>query len=199
MEPVQSSSSENNARAAREAALSYRPNAAPLPPSIGWAVDTEHYQTAAQQYFESARQFYEAGDYARGDYCIVRGDRYLLLASVVTQVSSMGVSPLLTEKPEEQAPIADEPSDTELEAKYQQLSQFLNESPVPVPSVPAEASNASQCESFHQRELSAVSHAIRASDEHNLVGVYYWLDEAHSAGVLYDICLQIEQAISHSH
>jgi hypothetical protein len=197
MESVSSAGNENNARAARDAALTHRPPSAPLPKSVVSPVDNEPCHVAALQYFEAAQRFYRDGDHTRGDYCILRGDMYLLLASIATRVNSMGVSPLLNEKSAYQSADAVPSTEEELEAKLQQLQNFLEENPLPVPGVPAEASNASQCDYFTQEALHCVDQAVAASEEGNTVAVYYWMDEAQSYEVAHDYCVLIEEAISH--
>ena len=197
MEPVQSAGSDKSARAARDAALNYRPQSAPLPKSVASPVDNEPYHLAALQYFEAAQRFYQDGDHGRGDFCILRGDMYLLLASLAAQVNAMGVSPLLDEKSDDQAADAAPGAEEELEAKLEQLENFLAENPLPVPGVAAEASNAGQCDYFTQEALHCVDQAVAASEDGNTVAVHYWLAEAQSYEVAHDYCVLIEEAISH--
>ena len=197
MESVQGVGNEKNARAARDAAMTHRPQSAPLPKSVVSPVDNEPHYLAALQYFEAAQRFYKDGDHGRGDYCILRGDMYLLLASIATQVNSMGVSPLLGEKPAYQAGDAITSTDDEREAKIEQLQDFLAENPIPMPRVPAEAANSSQCDYFTQEALHCVDQAVAASEKGNTVAVHYWMDEAQSFEVAHFYCALIEEAISH--
>ncbi len=196
MESYQSADSEKKARSAREAALSYRPQSAPLPKSIAGPVDNEPYQLAALQYFEAAQRFYQDGDATRGDYCIVKGDKYLLLAAIATRANSMGVSPLLEEMPENQMEEARVVTKTELGAKLQHIRDSLAERPRLMPRVPVEEANESQCDYFEETAVFCADEAIAAGDD--IGSVLYWLHQGDVYYLLFDICTQIEAMISSS-
>jgi hypothetical protein len=188
MESVKRSDSENQARAAREEALNYRPSEAPLPASIIWPVDNEPYRLAALQYFEAAKEYYQNGEHGRGDLCILRGDRYLLLASFATQVNSVGVAPLLEKKPAEPPDGFERFTREELEEKRDELHAILKQGPRTVPEVPAEAANADTCDYFHEQSLGAVYQAILASEAGNDAGVDHWMHESLLYDIAYDMC-----------
>ena len=197
MVPVQSTTSEKKARAARKAALTYRPDAAPLPASISGRVDVEPYWLAAQQYFDAAQRFYQAGDHARGDYCILRGDGYLLLASITIQVHSLGVAPRSKKKSAGQAAVASKVDGKELEAKLQQLQNLLDQQVRPVvPNVPAEAEVANEdvCASYEQEALECLDHALAA----NVAGtsMNYWTDQARYHELQYQVCQIIVKIVA---
>src|SRR5215216_1657100 len=178
METVQYADSERKARKAREQALTDRPQDAPLPGSLTGSLDNEPYRQAALQYFEAAQRFYQAGDHGRGDYCILRGDTYLLLTFLATQVNSIGVVPVLNEKPAEHVAEAGAYTEKEREAKLQRLQEALDRKGRSVPLVPTEVANSSSCDYFHEQSLAAVGQAIDASDAGNDAGVDYWLHES---------------------
>ena len=183
MEPVQSVESEKKARAARDAALGYRSAAAPLPQAITRPVDTEPYRRAAQKYYEAAQQSYQTGDHERGDYCILRGDTYLLLISLATQVRLSGMAPLLEAKPAEPAEGAGKSSKAKRKKKLQKLQDYLDRKGGTLSILPDEAANDDPCGYFHEMSLKSVGHAIDASDAGNDSGVDYWLHES----LLWDI------------
>jgi len=183
MEPVQSVESEKKARAARDAALGYRSAVAPLPEAIAWPVDTEPYRRAAQKYYEAAQQSYQTGDHERGDYCILRGDTYLLLISLATQVRLSGMAPLLEAKPAEPAEEAGRSSKAKRKKKLQKLQDYLDRKGGTLSILPDEAANDDPCGYFHDMSLKTFGYAIDASDVGNDAGVDYWLHES----LLWDI------------
>jgi hypothetical protein len=196
MDYAQSSDSENKARAARESALAYRPQAAPLPASVAWPADTEPYWIAALQYFEAAQRYYQAADHARGDFCVLRGDSYLLLASLAIQVNSMGVAPLLEERPAQSVTKSGALTPEEFKAEVQQLKESLKGQPSPVPIVPAEAARASQCDYFEDTAHHYFDQAVFATEDGNPVAVEYYLAESHSYEMLHELCVDIEAFIA---
>lgn len=163
MEFVQSIDSEMRARKAREAALTYRPSDGPLPASVAWQFDCEIYWVAALQYFELAKQFYQAGNSRQGDYCIARGNAYARLASLCASAASAGVAPLLAKEPADHDPEADPPSHARLEAKLDAVRRLHDPLAPPLPTVPAEAANAPQCNGLY---YIAWGHALQAAESY---------------------------------
>jgi hypothetical protein len=184
MEAVQYTDSEKNARIAREKALESRFQNAPLPGSLPGSLDNEPYRQAALQYYESAQRFYNDGDHGRGDYCILRGDTYLLLTSLATQVSTIGVRSRLDEKTAEHTSNAGTMTEKERKVKIKEIRQSLDKMGRLVPPVPIELADNNPCDYFHQQALAEADLAIKAAGSGNSDGITYHLHEA----VLWDIC-----------
>ncbi len=163
---------------------------------IGGPVDITLYRQAAQQYFEAAQQYYQAGDHARGDYCILRGDGYLLLASIATQVHSLGVAPGSDQRVTGQSAAAVKSNRRELEEKLRQLQNSREQRPPLVPNVPAEAANEDVCASYHEEELACLDHVLKALEAHDEAGQNYWLDQTHYHALQYDICQIVVKIVS---
>lgn len=188
MESVPSIDSERKARKAREAALTYRPSDAPLPASVAWQVDCETYWLAALQYFELAKELYQAGNSKQGDYCISRGNAYVQLASRCTDAESSGVAPLLVEEPEDHDPEADPPSRARLEAKLEEVRRLRDPQAPPLPMVAVEATNATQCNGHY---YIAWGHALQAANAYQHsneeLGAYH-ISEAQQALIDWEAC-----------
>jgi hypothetical protein len=179
------------ARQARAAALALRPPAAPVPDAGVRPTDPAPYWLAAHQYFAAAQQHYQGGDHARGDYCIVRGDAYMQLASLCTMANSSGVAPLRAVAPPNPDTAAPPPGYADVAALRARLRRLRELHPIKLPTVPAEAANTDPCLDFFFDALTYGDKSAAAFNGGDSVAGYYYADLADQQALLFDICEQI--------
>lgn len=182
MEAVEYAGQEAAARRAREHALARRPDDAPLPASVASFVDCQLYWQAALQYFELAQEYYMAGNYKLGDYCVARGDTYVRLALLCVQGNFRGVAPLSDKAPEPD-PKVGAPTLERLLARFEEARRRIYPHDPPVPPVAAEATNSPQCDGYWWTGWDHLDSAIQAGAAGDVATADYYLAQA-------DGCLQ---------
>jgi hypothetical protein len=148
-------------------------------------IDCQQFWQAALQYFQLAQEYYTAGEYALGDYCIARGDTYLRVALRCRQANLRGIAPLLDEEPRHD-PEVGTPSLEKLQAKFEQAQRAVYPHVAPVPPVPAEATDSPQCDGYWWTGWGHLDSALHAAADGDNVAYYYYMAEA-------DACLQAYQ------
>jgi hypothetical protein len=187
MESAGQIDNEGAARAARTQALAQRPSAAPLPSSSATFVDCQQFWQAALQYFELAQQFYTAGDYKLGDYCIARADAYVRLALLCQQGNTRGIAPL-QDSPPKVDPAVGKPTLERLLAKFEEVRRMIYPHEPPVPPVAAEATNSPQCDGYWWTGWHHLDSALQAGAAGDVATADYYLHEAEGCLQAYMAC-----------
>ncbi len=173
-------------RRVRAAASAARPPGAPLPQAGGRLVDAGEYWLAAQQYFEAAVRLYRGGDAARGDYCIVRGDAYVQLATLCVLANGSGV---------ERGDAGDDAHGPGMAADAARLrarvALLRKQYPIELPTVPLEAADKNPCLGFLDNAVEHADAAEAAFANGDTVAGHYYSSEVDLDLLLLDICEQV--------
>lgn len=188
MESVGDSDPALHVRHVRSAALAARPPAAPLPHAGAQPVDAGGYWLAAQQYFEAAERLYRGGDAKRGDYCIVRGDAYVRLATLCGLANGSGVRAGVS-KPTAVGPAR--PAGQDAAALRARMEYLCKLHPVELPTVPLDAADENPCLGFLDNALEHADAAEAAFAAGDLVAGHYYSSEVDADLLLLYICEQV--------